>query len=137
MIRKLNQERNSDYQTYRQFKALVVVKYLRFLQSIITSKGSYIPQSLGLYSFRALTIARSSLSQISQLYSQALYYTKKQAIGRRRPLLLYQERIPLNAQSEVFISKTVFLLQLKRARTRAVVKATQSLLKVTLWWSRS
>ena len=137
MIRKLNQERNLDHQTYRQFRALVVVKYSRFLWSIMTLKGSYIPQSLGLYSFRALTIAKSSLLQISQLYSQALCYAKKQAIGRRRPLSLYQERMPPDAQSEASVSRTVFLLQSKRVRTRAVAKATQSLLKATPWWSRS
>ena len=137
IIRKLNQERNLDHQTYCWFRALVVVKYLRFLWSMITSKGSCVPWSSGLHSSRALTIARSSLSQISQLHSQALCCAKKQAIGRRRPLLLYQERIPPNAQSEASVSRTVFLLQLKRIRTRVVAKATQSLLKVTLQQSRS
>ena len=64
-IRKSNYERNSDYHTYRQFRALVEVKYSRFLWSVMTSKGSQVPYSLGYHSFRLLIIARSSLSQIS------------------------------------------------------------------------
>jgi hypothetical protein len=39
-ILKLNTERNSDQQTWRWFRAFVIMKYCRFLRSVMISNGS-------------------------------------------------------------------------------------------------
>ena len=97
IIIKLNYKRNSTYQTQRQFSCLVVINIYRFLQLVIILNGSSVPYSLGRYSFKALIIAKSSLLQILQLHSGIKCFVEKNIISLNLPLLLYQERTPLNA----------------------------------------
>ena len=97
IITKLNYKRNSAYQTQCQFSCLVVINIYRFLQLVIILKGSLVPCSLERYSSKALIIAKSSLSQISQLYSGIECFAEKNATGLSLPSLLYQERTPPEA----------------------------------------
>ena len=88
VITKLNQERNSAQQTQRQFNYFIVIKVQRFLQSVIILNSYLVPYSLGRHSFSALTIARSSLLYILQLYLGAKCLAKKNATSLSLLLLL-------------------------------------------------
>ena len=79
VITKLNQERNLAQQTQRQFSYFVIIKVQRFLQSVIILNSYLVPYSLGRYSSSALTIARSSLLYILQLYLGAKCLAEKNA----------------------------------------------------------
>ena len=97
IITKLNYKRNSTYQTQYQFSCLVVINVYRFLQLVIILNGSLVPYSLGRYSSKALIIAKSSLLQILQLYSSIERFAEKNITSLSLPLLLCQERTPLEA----------------------------------------
>ena len=68
-ILKLQVAKVSAYQTCLLFSSLVVVKQIRFLQSIRTYTQCFTPSKQTLYSYSALTITSSSLSQILQFNS--------------------------------------------------------------------
>ena len=65
MILKLNRDKNPDHLACLRFNSFVVVKYSRFLWSVITLTGDDVPSSSGLHSSKHRTIASSSLSYIS------------------------------------------------------------------------
>ena len=77
VIIKLNQKRNLAQRTQRQFNYFIIIKVQRFLQSIIILNSYLVPYSLGRYSSSALTITRSSLLYILQLYLGAKYLVEK------------------------------------------------------------
>ena len=77
VIIKLNQERNLAQQTQRQFNYFIIIKVQKFLQSVIILNGYLVPYSLGRYFSSALTITRSSLLYILQLYLGAKYLAEK------------------------------------------------------------
>ena len=62
VMRKLNWDKNLDHRTWHWLRALVVVKYSRFLWSVTMSNGSAEPWSSGLHSSSTLIMASSSLS---------------------------------------------------------------------------
>ena len=88
VIIKLNQKRNLAQRTQRQFSYFVIIKVQRFLQSVIILNSCLVPYSSGRYSSSALTIARSSLLYILQLYLGAKCLAEKNATSLSLLLLL-------------------------------------------------